>query len=105
MAPLINTNGTLHRVVGTDRCVAGAWRSITSDGCLEIGLMGTSLGQRRVDIRVRQTADGRTIESAENEITSGQWTKFYQIPSRTLWVYVSEIGECEVKYDIKDTGR
>lgn len=98
---LMNTSGELYRVVANAQCAASAWRSITTDGSIEIGLMGVSEDRNRVDLRVRQKVDGSMAESPESDITPGKWTDL-PIPSRTLAIYVSKINDCWVQYDIKE---
>jgi hypothetical protein len=99
---LINTSGQLFRVTPSGKCEARPWRPITKDGDIEIGLMGTSFAESTADIRTRETADERTIESPEINVSRGKWSKL-PTPSRKLEIYVSQIDECWVSYEIKES--
>jgi energy-coupling factor transporter transmembrane protein EcfT len=99
---LINISGKLFRVTPSVKCEARPWLPITKDGDIEIGLMGTSFAERRVDIRTRETADERTIESPETDVSLGKWSKL-PTSSRKLEIYVSQMDECSVSYEIKET--
>jgi hypothetical protein len=104
VSPIINRTGKLHRIARNNHCEGDerSWVYITADYSIKIGLVGVSLSENRVDIRVEQTRDGRPTQLPE--IRTG---KDLTVPLgvRNLQIWISETDDCWVDYAISEMSK
>ncbi len=93
---IINSSGSMSRVLGTSLCKASPYITILSDGSLSIGLNTTSISTQHANLLVKDMSTGKISRLSIKKGDIG----IYNHNSRFIRIKINSISECEVGYEI-----